>query len=145
MINLSELLTVGQNAMVTRTVQRSDTAASYSENLKELLATPPCIDMAIKGSIESIDKFLPDEYISIVFAVEFIHTATTSLGMTVTVKTTISAINEDEHEVDLQIEAWDEQGDIGHGMIKRKIVNTEALKKKAKERTTFLINRQFPR
>ena len=131
--------------MIRRTVQKSDTAASYSNNLAELLATPPCVDMAIKASIETVDKFLPDELISIVIAVQFAHRDTTSLGMTVTVKTTIIAIDDEKHEIDLKIEIWDEQGEVGTGLIKRKVANTRALVKKAKERTTLLINRQFPR
>jgi len=145
MIKLSELVTIGQNAMIRRTVQQSDTAVSYSNNLAELLATPPCIDMAIRASIKTIDNFLPDEFISIVVAVQFVHTAPTSLGMTVTVKTTIIEIDDEKHEIDLRIEVWDEQGEVGTGSIKRKVANTAGLIKKAKKRTACLLQRQFSR
>ncbi len=141
MFDLRNILSIGQNAMIRQVVQKSDTASNYSKELNELLATPACVGMAIKASIETVDQYLPDGFISIGYSTEFTHTASTSLGMTITVKASIIEIN--DHEVILQIEAWDDQGEVGHGIHKRMVVNHEALLKKAKQRTRFLTNRKI--
>ena len=141
MFDLRNILSIGQNAMIRQVVQKSDTASNYTKELNELLATPSCVGMVIKASVETIDQYLPEGFISIGYSTEFTHTATTSLGMTITIKVTIIEI--EEHEVILQIKAWDEQGEVGHGIHKRIVVNQEALLKKARQRTRFLTNRKL--
>ena len=141
MLDLNEILTVGQNFMIRKVVQRSDTAAAYSKDLNQFLSTPTIIDLAIRASMETIDKYLPDDYVSIGFSIKFAHTAATSLGMTLTVKVSIVSI--EDHEVELRIEAWDEQGEIGYGMHKRSIVSKAHLMKNAERRTRFLTNKRL--
>lgn len=141
MLDLNQLLSIGQNTVIRKVVQRSDTAANYSKDLNQFLSTPTIIDMALRASMETIDKYLPDEYISIGYGIKFMHTAATSLGMTITLKVTIIAI--EDHTIELRIEAWDEQGDIGHGLHKRSIVSKEHLYKQAEHRTRFLSNQRF--
>ena len=91
MLDLNEILTVGQNFMIRKVVQRSDTAAAYSKDLNQFLSTPTIIDLAIRASMETIDKYLPDDYVSIGFSIKFAHTAATSLGMTLTAMKLTSA------------------------------------------------------
>jgi predicted thioesterase len=141
MFDVNALLTIGQNCMKRKVVQRSDTAASYSEDLNQFLATPVIIDMAIRASMEAIDQYLPDDFVSIGCYISFDHAAATSLGMTVSVKVTVANIENDE--VELRIEAWDEQGEIGHGTHKRRIVNKKELYKRAEHRTRFLVNHRL--
>jgi len=141
MFDLRNILSIGQNAMIRQVVQKSDTASNYTKELNELLATPSCVGMVIKASVETIDQYLPEGFISIGYSTEFTHTATTSLGMTITIKVTIIEI--EEHEVVLQINAWDEQGEVAHGIHKRIVVNQEALLKKARQRTRFLTNHKL--
>lgn len=141
MFDLRNILSIGQNAMIRQVVQKSDTASNYSKDLNELLATPACVGMAIKASVETVDQYLPEGFVSIGYSTEFTHTATTSLGMTITVKASIIELT--DHEVILQIQAWDDQGEVGHGTHKRMVVNHEALLKKARQRTRFLTNRKI--
>ena len=139
MLNLADYISVGQNSMYSKVIQHTDTSDTYPSELKNLLATPKLIHMAIEAGIQTIDPYLPDEYISVGTSISFTHTAPTSLGMTVTVRTTIVAI--DRNEVLLEIKAWDEQGDIGHGMHRRAVLPRTAIEKKAAQRTRFLVNR----
>ena len=139
MFDLRKFLNEGQNSMISKVVQRSDTAVEYPNELNDLLATPACVHMAIESAIETIDKYLPDGFISVGSSIRFVHTAPTSLGMTVTIRTSIIAIG--DHDVLLDIKAWDEQGEIGHGQHRRAIVNKEQLIAKAEERTHFLTKR----
>ena len=141
MFDLRKFLNEGQNSMISKVVQRSDTAVEYSNELNDLLATPACVHMAIESAIETIDKYLPDGFISVGSSIRFVHTAPTSLGMTVTIRTSIIAIG--DHDVLLDIKAWDEQGDIGHGQHKRAIISRDELEKKVQQRTRFLSNRQL--
>lgn len=142
MLDLHKVLTIGQNSMVSKVVQRSDTTAEYASHLKDLLATSSCIHMAIEAAINTVDKFLPDDFVSVGTSIRFVHTAPTSLGMTVTVRTSIVAI--EEHAIIMDIKAWDEQGDIGYGEHHRAIVAKETILKKAEERTRFMSNQQLP-
>lgn len=139
MIDLEKILAVGQNAVVRKVVQKSDTAGNYNSALNELLATPACVEMVINAAVETIDKYLPEGFISVGSSIEFSHTAPTSLGMTINIKTTIAEI--DGSHIKLIISAWDEMGDIGTGQHERVVVSRDATLKKAKERTKFLARR----
>jgi len=141
MVDLKNILSIGQNAIIRQVVQKSDTASDYSNDLNELLATPACVSMAIKASVQTVDQYLPEGLVSIGHLTEFTHTAPTSLGMTITVKASIIDIT--EHEVTLKIEAWDDQGEVGNGIHKRAVVNHDALLKRARQRTRFLTNRKI--
>ena len=141
MFDLHDYLSVGQNSMISQQVAPADTGAEYSEVLGELLATPTCIHMAIKAGIETIDPYLPEDYLSIGISTRFVHTAPTSVGMTVTIRTSIIAI--EEPDVLLEIKAWDEQGDIGHGLHKRAITTKQDIEEKTALRSRFLTNRQY--
>lgn len=140
-MDLTKVLAVGQNAVLRKIVQKSDTAGNYTNVLNELLATPACVGMVINAAVETIDKYLPEGYISIGHSIQFSHTAPTSLGMTISVKTSIAEI--DGHHIMLDILAWDEMGEIGRGRHERTVVNRDALLKKAKERTQFLVQRSL--
>ena len=140
MIDLNEYIAVGQNAIARRVVQQSDASDNYDNDFKSLLATPRLIHWAIDASIKAIDPYLPDDYASIGLSVNFVHTAPTSLGMTVTVHASVIALT--DHDVTLEVKAWDEQGEIGHGLHKRAIVLKKAVLDRAEERTRLLLIRQ---
>lgn len=140
MLTLTDHMSVGQNAMATKVVQHSDTADDYSNDLKNLLATPKLLHLAIDASIQAIDPYLPEDYVSVGVSINFVHTAPTSLGMHVTVRASILAI--EDHDVLIELKAWDEQGDIGHGTHKRVVMAKKDVLEKAAERTRLLMNRQ---
>ena len=94
MIDLHDYLSIGQSAVENRVVQHADTAESYSSGMKNLLASPKLMHMAIEASIHAIDIHLPQEYISVGVFTEFTHTAPTGLGMHVAVRATIREIVE---------------------------------------------------
>lgn len=140
MININEYLAVGQNAMSRRVVQQDDASDNYENDFKSLLATPRLMHWVVDASIAAIDPYLPDDYASIGLSVHFIHTAPTSLGMTVTTHASIISIS--EHDVTLEIRAWDEQGEIGHGTHRRAVVLKQTVLDRAAERTRLLMIRQ---
>lgn len=138
MLNLEKYLSIGQNAVVVKEIQREDTVDNYPNELKDLLATPRMIHWVLDASIEAVDPFLPLEYASVGTGINFSHTAPTYVGMTVTIKATIIAIA--DKEIILDIKAWDERSEIAKGTVYRSIVQKEVLLQKAKERTRFMRN-----
>ena len=141
MINIAEYLSCGQNAIVQNTVKDTDASSKYITPFRELLASPKLIHWAIDASVDAIDPYLPEEYASIGTSINFTHTAPTSIGMTVTVHVKITKIT--DHEVTLEIQAWDEQGEIGFGTHTRMIVPTDLVLAKAKERTKNISSRRI--
>ena len=141
MIDLITILVPGQNSMIRKVVQRSDTAADYSSTLNEFMATPAWVDMAIRASIEAVDKHLPEGLMTVGIHIEISHNAPTSLGMTVTVQATLKEII--ENQLIFAIRAWDEIGEVGSGTHTRVVVDRETMLKKAKERWKFMAKRSF--
>lgn len=140
MLDMTKILIPGQNSLIRKVVQRSDTAASYSQDLNEFMATPAWVDMAIRAAIDAVDKHLPEGYITVGTYIEITHEAPTCLGMTVTVQATLREIN---GRLIFDIKAWDEIGEIGRGIHERHVVDREALIKKAKERWQYMAKRSF--
>lgn len=141
MINLNEYLSLGQNFVVKKVVQPEDTADNYLGAFKYLLSSPRLMHWALDAAVETIDPYLPEAYASIGLAFNFVHTAPSCSGMTVTVHVTIIDIS--EHDVLLSIKAWDEQGEIAHGTHKRAVVEISELTKKAQERMKIISSRRI--
>lgn len=138
MYDLRELVSIGRTAKVSRVINESDTSAGYSKGMEELMASPAAIGLAMQASAEAIDKFLPDGYISIGRQIDFEHTATTMIGVKVTVEATVADVQ--PLFIILDIKATDELGEIGHGTHRRSIVNMASLLRRAQTRKEQMIN-----
>ncbi len=141
MIIADEFFRIGQNALLTKLIENSDASRDDYGILNRFLSTPAVIDMAIRASINVIDQYLPDDYVSVGTSTTFTHTAGSILGMTAVVKATI--INLEGNEITLQIEAWDQAGPIGEGIHTRRLVHREKLYQKAEERAQLLFNKRI--
>ena len=86
----------------------------------------------IEASVSLIDPLLPEEYITIGRTLSIEHLLPTIKGMTVTVKSIISAI--DENKIIFDIFAYDELGEIGKGHHERYIVKYDILMDKVQHR-----------
>lgn len=140
-ILVDDYLKVGMNAVVRKIVQKADSAGNYSPGLQDLLSTPVCVDMVIKATTEAVNKYLPDGYITVGRAVEYVHDSSSLLGMTINLKATLTAI-EGKH-LFFTITVWDEMGEVGHGSHERIIVKRDEVLQKARERANFLVQRTF--
>ena len=140
-ILVDDYLKVGMNAVVRKIVQKADSAGNYSPGLQDLLSTPVCVDMVIKATTDAVNKYLPDGYITVGRAVEYVHDSSSLLGMTINLKATLTAI-EGKH-LFFTISVWDEMGEVGHGSHERIIVKRDEVLQKARERANFLVQRTF--
>ena len=138
---LDDYLLVGKNALIRRIVQKSDAANNYSVGLADLLSSPSCVDMAIHASVEAVDKYLPEEFITVGQAIEITHDHATLVGMTVNVKATLQEIH--GRVLVFKIEIWDDLGEVAHGTHTRIVVKRDEVITKAKERAKYLEQRTF--
>jgi len=137
MYDLRELVSVGRSAKVSRVVKESD-ATGYSDVLNSLMATSAVIGLAMQAAGEAIDPFLPEGYISIARQVEFEHSASTMIGIKVTVEATVTEVQ--QLYIDLAIKVTDELGEVGHGLIRKSIVHTASLLSRAQNRRERMLN-----
>lgn len=132
MIDL-EKLRPGLTSVIQKKVTDEHTAKHHgSGELDCLLATPAYVDMMISASVEAVDQDLPKGFITVGRSMEFTHDAPSGLGMMVSVKATLTAV--DGNRLLFDIVAYDELGEIGRGKHERIVVNREQLLNKAKER-----------
>lgn len=138
MYDLRELVTIGASAKVSHRVVESDAATDYSQELRELLSTPAVIGLAIKAAAEAVDRYLPEGYVSIGRYIEFEHTASTRVGMQITLTATVTEVQ--PLYIILEVRASDEQGEVGFGMHKRSIVVKDYLMARSKRREALVQN-----
>lgn len=138
MYDLRDLITAGRSATVTHVIVDSDTATNYSKDLNELMSTPAVIALAIHAAADAVDAYLPDGYVSIGRAIGFEHTASSRVGMEISVEATVTEVQ--EQHILLSIRAYDEIGDVGFGTHKRTIVVKDYLDARSKRRAAMQMN-----
>ena len=133
MFDLRSVLTPGADAVVEKMLDESDTAAYYGTGtLGRLIATPAFVALMIKASVNAIEHFLPEGFVSVGRSLEITHEAPTCLGMSLRVKATLKEIKDEQLIFD--IVACDEQGVVGHGKHVRTVVSREHLIERANKR-----------
>lgn len=130
---------VGMSAVIQKRIEEPDTARGMGrDSLETLLATPTYVDLMIRAAIEVLKPNFPYQsgFITVGTAMTFNHQAPSALGMTVSVKATLTKI--DGNRFFFDIEAFDEVGIIGRGTHERQMVKLQGLLDKVRERTAAL-------
>jgi len=130
---------VGMSAVIQKRIEEPDTARGMGrDSLETLLATPTYVDLMIRAAIEVLKPSFPYQsgFITVGTAMTFNHQAPSALGMTVSVKATLTKI--DGNRFFFDIEAFDEVGVIGRGTHERQMVKLQGLLDKVRERTAAL-------
>ncbi len=104
---------VGAAATKTWVVTREMTIARVNERLPAVFATPMMIYLMEIAAAEAIQPYLPEGWISVGISVAVRHLAATPVGMTVTARAEVIAV--DERTVTFSVEAYDEREKIGEG------------------------------
>jgi len=104
---------LGASATKTWTVTREMTIARVDERLPAAFATPIMIYLMEVAAAEAIQPYLPDGWISVGVAVSVRHLAATPVGMAVTARAEVIAV--DERTITFAVEAYDEREKIGEG------------------------------
>lgn len=136
MLDLTAIIP-GLSTVVQKTITEVDTAQNYGGGaLGNLLATPAYVDLMIAAAVATVDAKLPEEFITVGCFMSFTHEASTTLGMTVSVKATLT--KREDNKLFFDIVAFDEIGEIGRGTHQRIIVNLEKMVEKTNKRVQML-------
>lgn len=126
---------IGDKSVFQKKITEADAAHNYgTKRLSNLFATPGFVTMVIEASVGFIDDKLSEGYISIGNEFGITHTKPTKVGETVTLELEIKEIHEKDECIFLSFKAFDELGEIGHGVHVRTIVNRNSFFDRTDER-----------
>lgn len=103
------------------TVTSKDTAAVYGSGKLEVFATPAMVALMENTAIKCLDGLLEPDSDTVGIEINTKHTKATAIGQKVGCKATI--IEVDGRRIRFEMEAWDENGSIGHAIHDRFIIN----------------------
>ena len=109
-------------------VQFEDTAARYGSGLVEVYATPAMVALMEKTCLTSVLKYLPEGFGTVGVKVDISHSKATPIGMRVICESTLVEV--DRRRLVFEVEARDEQGEIGRGRHERFIIDTKKFMQK---------------
>ena len=117
------MLTPGILGQSSCLVTNENSAASMGSGLLPVYATPAMIALIEKAACESVLPHLEDGCGTVGTELKVKHLAATPLGMTVTAKTELVAV--EGRKLTFKVEAFDEAGKIGEGEHERFIIQNE--------------------
>lgn len=107
-----------------------DTAARYGSGLIEVFATPAMVAFMEATAQESVQKFLPEGYITLGIEINVKHKKATPVGRVVSCRSEL--IEADGKTFTFNIKAWDEAGEIGDATHIRYMVNAQSFMERLK-------------
>ena len=122
-------ITVGMKAAVSTLVEREDTAKEVGSGSLLVYATP-CMAALMEGAAcEAIAEALSDTQTTVGTSLHIEHTSATPVGLEVTAEAEVTAV--EGKVITFSLRAFDEAGEIGTGVHKRVIVNSQKFLDKA--------------
>ena len=122
-------ITVGMKAEVFSFVEREDTAQEVGSGDLLVYATP-CMAALMEGAAcEAIAETLSDTQTTVGTLLNIEHLSATPVGMDVRAEAEVTAV--EGKVITFALRAYDESGEIGKGIHKRVIVNSQKFLEKA--------------
>ena len=122
-------ITVGMKGEVSTYVEREDTAKEVGSGDLLVYATPCMVALMEGAACEAIAEALGDTQTTVGTALNIEHIAATPVGLDVRAEATVTAV--EGKVITFEVNAYDEAGQIGKGIHKRVIVNTQKFLEKA--------------
>ena len=125
-------ITAGMTGSKSLRVQQRDTAEEIGSGSLSVLATPCMIALMEGASCAAIEKGLSAGKTTVGISMNIDHTAPTPVGLNVTAEATVIDIQ--GKMITFSVHAYDEKGEIGRGIHKRCIVDSQRFLQKAYEK-----------
>ncbi len=122
-------LTVGLAGEAIAQVDSSNTASTMGSGNLEVFATPSMVALMEKAATNALKEHMPLDSSSVGTLIDVRHMAATPVGMTVTAKAVLTAV--EGKRLVFSVEAFDDKEKIGEGTHERFIVNCERFIAKA--------------
>ena len=116
-------ITVGMKAEVSTLVEREDTAAEVGSGSLLVYATPCMVALMEGAACEAIADALPDSQTTVGIELNIQHLSATPVGLEVRAEAEVTAV--EGKIITFELRAFDEAGEIGKGIHKRAIVNSQ--------------------
>ena len=122
-------ITVGMKGEVATLAEREDTAKEVGSGSLLVYATPCMVALMEGAACEAIQEALSDSQTTVGTELNIQHISATPVGLEVRAEAEVIAV--DGKVITFQVKAFDEAGEIGNGIHKRVIVNTQKFLEKA--------------
>ena len=122
-------ITVGMKGEVGTLAEREDTAKEVGSGSLLVYATPCMVALMEGAACEAIQEALSDNQTSVGTELNIQHISATPVGLEVRAEAEVTAV--EGKVITFQVKAFDEAGEIGNGIHKRVIVNTQKFLEKA--------------
>ena len=122
-------ITVGMKGEVSTLVEREDTAKEVGSGDLLVYATPCMVALMEGAACEAIAGCLAETQTTVGTMLNIEHISATPVGLEVRAEAVV--INAEGNVITFEVTAFDEIGEIGRGMHKRVIVNSQKFLDKA--------------
>jgi predicted thioesterase len=121
MANVTERLSVGLTGSAEVVVAEKHTAPHVGSGHVHVLATPVMVNLMEAAALQAVDGLLPPGFQTVGTKLEIGHFAATPVGMRVTARAEVTAI--DGRAITFRLSAEDEREPIGNGTHERIVIN----------------------
>jgi fluoroacetyl-CoA thioesterase len=135
-MEVTDLIQPGMTREESYLVEEEHTAIHVGSGSLRVLATPWMIAFMERNARRLIGEHLPQGYSSVGAWVDVHHLAPTPVGGQVRVRAEVLAV--DGWKVDLSIQAWDEQEQIGNGQHQRVVIDEERFLRRVARKNSAL-------
>lgn len=122
-------ITIGMKGQAFTDVERADTAKEVGSGDLLVYATPCMVALMEGAACEAIAEALKETETTVGTLLNIEHTSATPVGLEVRAEAVV--VNVEGKVITFEVTAYDEIGEIGHGVHKRVIVNSQKFLDKA--------------
>ncbi len=131
-MNVTEKIKVGLKREEHGVSDEAHSARAVGSGLLPVLATPAMLALMEQAAASALEPFLPEGWTSVGISLNVQHTSATPLGMTFRAEAEVTAL--DGRKITFALHAYDEAGEIGHGVHERFAVESEPFLAKAEKK-----------
>ena len=120
---------IGMKGEVSTLAEREDTAAQVGSGSLLVYATPCMVALMEGAACEAIAEAMKETETTVGISLNIEHTSATPVGLEVRAEAVVISV--EGKVITFEVTAYDEIGEIGHGIHKRVIVNSQKFLDKA--------------